>query len=250
MHTISITNHKGGVGKTTTSINLAGVLARKGKKILLIDIDPQANLSSGLGFDEENNCLYDTLTKDADLKIYEREDNLFIIPGSIKLADAEIELSTKIAREQKLKKALKPYQSKFDLCIIDCPPSLSLLTINSLVASDSILIPLKAEFFSLTALNSIDRIYNEVKENFNSDLYIIGLFFNSYDKRLILTQNVKLQVEQQYGDVLMKSAIRNNIAISECITPPNCTHIIDYDPKSKGAEDFSKLADELIKKLN
>lgn len=249
MHTISITNHKGGVGKTTTSINLAGVLARKGKKVLLVDMDPQANLSYGLGFSEENNSLYESLVKNKELVIFQKEENLFISPGSIKLADAEIELSSKIAREGKLKKALSPFASRFDICIIDCPPSLSLLTVNSLVASDSILIPLEARFFSLTALDSISRIYAEVRDNFNSNLKIIGMFFNTYDSRIILTQTVKEQVQLQYGNVLLKSTIRSGVALSESVTPPNCTHILDYAPKSNGAYDYLALTEELLNKM-
>lgn len=249
MITISITNHKGGVGKTTTAINLAGILASKGKKILLVDMDPQANLSSGLGYSEENNSLYSTLVKNKELVVFQKEDNLFIVPGSIKLADAEIELSSKIAREQKLKKALAPFQDNFDICIIDCPPSLSLLTVNSLVASDSILIPLEARFFSLTALDSITRIHSEVRDNFNANLKIVGMFFNAYDPRLILTKTVKEQVEKRFGSVLLKSTIRTGVALSESVTPPNCTHILDYAPTSNGKADYTALTEELLKLL-
>lgn len=246
MYTISVTNHKGGVGKTTSSINVAGVLASMGKKVLLVDADPQANLSNGLGFSEENNSLYAALVKGTPIEIFQKEENLFVVPGSIKLADAEIELSSKIAREQKLKKALAPYSDTFDICIIDCPPSLSLLTVNSLVASDSILIPLEARFFSLTALDSITRISTEVRENFNQNLKIIGMFFNCYDSRLVLTKTVKEEVEIRFGNVLLKSTIRNGVALSESVTPPNCTHILDYDPKSNGAIDFLALTKELL----
>lgn len=250
MYTISIINHKGGVGKTTTAINLAGSLARDGKKVLLVDLDPQANLSSGMGFfDDEDDAMYKTLTSNKELTIYEKDESLSVAPCSIKLADAEIELYSKIAREQKLRKALEPVRDKFDICIIDCPPSLSLLTVNSLVASDSILIPLEAKFFSLSALDSITNIFIQIKENLNPKLEILGLFFNAYNPRLILSQNVAEEVIKRFGDALLKTNIRSSVSISEASTPPNSTHVFEYAPKTNGADDFSSLGKEILNRI-
>lgn len=250
MYTVSIINHKGGVGKTTTAINLAGCLARNGKNVLLVDLDPQANLSSGMGFfDDENDAMYKVLTSNQNITIYEKEENLSVAPCSIKLADAEIELSSKIAREQRLRKALEPVQDKFDICIIDCPPSLSLLTVNSLVASDSILIPLEAKYFSLSALDSITNIFIQVKENLNPELEILGLFFNAYNPRLVLSQDISEVVTKRFGNALLKTNIRTNVAISEASTPPNSTHVFEYAPKTNGAADFNSLGTEILNRI-
>lgn len=250
MYIISVINHKGGVGKTTTAINLAGSLARNGKKILLVDLDPQANLSSGMGFfDQEDEAMYKTLVNNGELSFFDKEENLSVAPCSIKLADAEIELSSKIAREQKLRKALEKVQKQYDICIIDCPPSLSLLTVNSLVASNSILIPLEAKFFSLIALDSITNIFTQVKENLNPELEILGLFFNAYNPRLILSQNVAQEVTKRFGDALLKANIRTNVAISEASTPPNSTHVFEYAPGTNGAVDFNTLGEEILNRI-
>jgi len=249
MFTFSITNHKGGVGKTTTSVNLSGMLAAKGKKVLLVDMDPQANLTSAFGLPEDNSTLYDALMSGKKLDVFEVEPNLFIIPGSLKMADAEVELGNKIAREQKLKKLLSTYGEVFDFVIIDCPPSLSMLTVNSLVASDGILIPLEARYFSTKALDSINRICGEIKDNFNKDLRIVGMFFNSYDPREKLTQGAESQVRHLYNGIVMNSKIRKNIALSECSTPPNNTHIQNYDSNSNGANDYRELTEELLKRI-
>ncbi len=248
MKKIAVINHKGGVGKTTTAINVGAGLAKHGSKVLLLDLDPQANLTNGLGFADDEENIYTSLLKGSPLTFEESSENLFVAPGSLKLADAEIELFSQMAREQRLRKVLDK-QNTFDYCLIDCPPSLSQLTINALVACDYILIPMKAEYFSFTALNSITNIYEAIKENFNPKLEILGLFFNDYDKRKSLSKGLAKEIENNFGDTLLKSSIRSNVALSECVTPPNCTSIFDYDSNSNGAFDYGKLVKELIKRL-
>lgn len=248
MKKIAVINHKGGVGKTTTAINVGAGLAKDGAKVLLIDLDPQANLTSGLGFSDEEEDLYLSITKGKTLNIIEHSQNLHVCPGTLKLADAEVELISMMAREQRLKKVLEK-QSGYDYCLIDCPPSLNQLTINALVACDYILIPMTAEFFSLKALNSITNIFNAVKENFNPSLQLLGMFFNEYNKRVSLSRGVSKEVENTFGDTLLKSSIRNNIALSESVTPPNSTSIFDYAPDSNGAFDYKKLVQELKKRM-
>ena len=248
MKKIAVINHKGGVGKTTTAVNVGAGLAKQGNKVMLLDLDPQANLTNGLGFADDEDNIYSSLLKGSPLSFEESSENLFVSPGSLKLADAEIELFSQMAREQRLKKVLDK-QNTFDYCLVDCPPSLSQLTINALVACDYILIPMKAEHFSFTALNSITRIYEAIKENFNPKLEILGLFFNDYDKRKSLSKGLAKEIETNFGDALLKSSIRSNVALSECLTPPNCTSIFDYDHNSNGAFDYGKLVNELVKRL-
>ncbi|NTU99049.1 ParA family protein [Candidatus Falkowbacteria bacterium] len=248
MKKIAVINHKGGVGKTTTVINVGAGLAKGGAKVLLVDLDPQANLTSGLGVSDQEEDLYLSMVKGKSLTIVEHSPNLFVSPGTLKMADAELELFSMLAREQKLKKVLDK-QSGFDYCLIDCPPSLNQLTINALVACDYVLIPMTAEFFSLKALSSITSIYQAVKENFNSSLEILGLFFNEYNKRTSLSKGVSKEVESSFGEALLNATIRNNIALSESVTPPNCTSIFDYAPDSNGAFDYNKLVKEIKKRL-
>ena len=252
--TISVINHKGGVGKTTTAINFAAAIARTGKKTLLIDFDPQANLTMGLIQAEiysnikDNTLIYDALMKGEDLQVIDIEDNLDLIPGSLKMADAEIDLISSMARETKLKKALKKIK-EYEVIVIDCPPSLNLLTINSLVASDYVLIPYLADYFTLNSLESITKIFNQVKDNFNDNLEILGMFANKYNKQINLSKMVRDQVETQFGSVFLKTCIRQNVALSESITPPHSTHIFNYSEKSNGAQDYAELLKEIEVKL-
>jgi chromosome partitioning protein len=248
MKKIAVINHKGGVGKTTTVINVGAGLAKGGAKVLLIDLDPQANLTAGLGFSDQEEDLYNSMVKGMPLTVLKHSENLFVSPGTLKMADAELELFSMMAREQKLKKVLEK-QNDFDYCLIDCPPSLNQLTINAMVACDYVLIPMTAEFFSLKALNSITNIFQAVKENFNPALEVLGLFFNEYNKRVSLSKGVSREVETTFGDSLLDSSIRNNIALSESVTPPNCTSIFDYAPSSNGAFDYGKLVKEIKTRL-
>lgn len=247
--TIAVINHKGGVGKTTSALNIAGGLAKKGNKTLLIDLDPQADLTVALGCSDQNDNLYETLINGKSF-VYEKiEEDLDLVTSSLKLADAEIELFSQMAREQKLQKALNR-KNGYDYIIIDCPPSLNQLTINALVAADYILIPLVAEYFSLKALNSIVKIVEAIQNNFNSNLKVLGMFINDYDKRQVLSRGVKDAVEDQFEGALLETTIRGNIALSESVTPPNSTHIFKYAPSSNGAKDYGNLVEELLKRLN
>jgi chromosome partitioning protein len=251
---ISVINHKGGVGKTTTALNLGAAIARTGKKTVLVDFDPQANMTMGLLDREtylnikENDLIYNALMKGKDLQIIDVEENLDLVPGSLKLADAELDLISTMARETKLKKALKKL-NEYEVVIIDCPPSLNLLTINALVSSNFVLIPYLADYFTLNSLESITRIYNQVKENFNNNIEIIGMFANKYNETIKLSKQFRSDVEKQFGDVFLKTFIRQNVKLSESVTPPNSTHIFDYCKESNGALDYMKLLNEIEKKL-
>ncbi|MFV0598965.1 MAG: ParA family protein [Bacteroidales bacterium] len=247
MKTITILNHKGGVGKTTTAINLAGALEQKGFKILLIDADPQANLTKGLGV-EENNSLFNALVNDVSMEVVQVSDNLFVCPSSIKSSDIETELLNKIARENKLNKALKPLADAFDFCIIDCPPNLGLITINAINACNEVLIPMEAKYFSYVGINSITNVIEQIKENFNPNINILGLLFCNYNPQLVLSKELVQQVEQQYDNVF-ETKIRQNIALSECSTPPNSTHIFNYDEGANGAKDYMSLAKEVLGRI-
>jgi chromosome partitioning protein len=251
---IAVANHKGGVGKTTTALNTAAAFARTGKKTLIIDFDPQANLTMGLLQKDvylrikENTLIYDALIKGEDLQIINIEENLDLVPGSLKMADAELDLISTMARETKLKKALKKFK-EYEVIIIDCPPSLNLLTINALVASNYVLIPYLADYFTLNSLQSITRIFNQVKENFNSDIEILGMFATKYNDTINLSKQFRNQVEEQFGSVFLKTCIRMNVALSESITPPYSTHIFNYSEKSNGALDYKTLFQEIEMKL-
>lgn len=246
---ISIANQKGGVGKTTTAVNISAILAKKGKKVMLIDADPQGNASSGLGLEKEvDSSLYDVLIND--VEIIDTLQNtaiktLKVCPSNMDLAGAEVELVSEMSREQRLKEKLDEVKENFDFIIIDCPPSLGLITLNAFTASDSVLIPVQCEYFALEGLGQLLNTINLVKKHLNKALEIEGAVLTMYDMRTNLSNQVVKEVKRYFEDKVYKTVIPRNIKLSEA--PSFGMPITLYDPKSKGARAYEKLARELVK---
>lgn len=245
---IAIANQKGGVAKTTTAVNLAACIAALGKRVLLIDIDPQGNASSGLGIDKTslNYCIYDVLINDLPVEsvIYKGEiDGLYVLPATIQLAGAEIELVTAISRELKLKKAIQGIRDKYDYIFIDCPPSLGLLTLNALTAADSLIIPIQCEYYALEGLGQLLNTIELIKKHLNSALDIEGVLLTMFDARTNLSIQVVEEVKTHFSNKMYRTIIPRNVRLSEA--PSHGKPIILYDPKSKGAEVYQELAKEV-----
>lgn len=247
---IAIANQKGGVGKTTTAINLSACLGQKGKKILVIDSDPQGNTSSGLGVDGKNAELstYDCLVNDvplSDIIVKTEYKNLSLCPGNISLAGAELELVDLEKREYRLKEALNKIRNDYDFIIIDCPPSLGLITLNAFSAADSVLIPIQCEYYALEGLSQLTRTIKMVKQGLNKDLRIEGVLLTMFDARTNLSVLVAEEVQKFFGTTVYKTVIPRNVRLSEA--PSYGMPIIAFDPKSKGAQCYKKLATEVVK---
>lgn len=247
---IAIANQKGGVGKTTTSVNLSACLAYLGKKVLLIDIDPQGNTSSGLGVKkgELESCIYDVLINDEDIKEVIQKtavDNLYIVPATISLAGAEIELVSTISREVRLKKSVQEIKNNFDFIIIDCPPSLGLLTINALTAADALIIPVQCEYYALEGLSQLLSTVRLVQKHLNKTLVIDGVLLTMLDARTNLGLQVIDEVKRYFQDRVYRSIIPRNVRLSEA--PSHGKPVILYDAKSRGSETYLEFAREVIK---
>ncbi len=248
---IAIANQKGGVGKTTTSINLAASLGALEKKVLLIDADPQANASSGLGIDVENveigtyQIIEHSNTAEEGV-IPTSAPNVWIIPAHIDLVAIEIELVDKEKREYMLKQALKEIKEKYDYIIIDCAPSLGLLTLNALTAADSVVIPIQCEYFALEGLGKLLNTIKSVQKIHNPSLDIEGLLLTMYDTRLRLSNQVVEEVQKHFNNMVFSTIIQRNIKLSEA--PSFGESIINYDATSRGAANYLNLAEEIIKK--
>ena len=247
---IAVVNQKGGVGKTTTAVNVSTILAKKGKKVLLIDSNPKGNATSCVGIDKNvEKSIYDVVINDVEIKeaiIQSPIKNLWVCPSNINLAGAEVELVSMISREQRLKEKLEAVENDFHYIIIDCPPSLGLLTINAFTASNSLLIPIQCEYYALEGVGQLINTVNLVRKGLNKSLYIEGVVLTMSDVRTNLSNQVIKEVKTYFKDNVYKTIIPRNVKLSEA--PSFGMPISIYAPKSKGARCYEKLTNEIIKK--
>lgn len=246
---IAIANQKGGVGKTTTAVNLSSCLAFKGKKVVIIDVDPQGNTTSGLGVEKKtiDKSIYDVIINNVNIEdalVKTVVDNLYLCPSNIQLVGAEVELVSVISRETRMKAAIKDIRDKYDFIIIDCPPSLGLLTLNSLTASDTILVPIQCEYYALEGLSQLMNTVDLVQKHLNPELDVEGVVLTMFDARTNLSIQVVEDVKKHFRNKVYRTIIPRNVRLSEA--PSFGLPIILYDPKSKGAECYLELAQEVI----
>jgi len=246
---IAVTNQKGGVGKTTTAVNLSACLAALGRKVLLIDGDPQGNSTSGLGIDKGNvkRCVYDCLVNDVPMEevvIETKVENLFLLPATIQLAGAEVELVSILARENMLKRSLEKIKYRYDFVIMDCPPSLGLLTVNALTAASSVLVPIQCEFYALEGLSQLMKTVGLVQKNLNPALQLEGVLLTMFDARTNLAIQVVDEVKKHFRNKVYHTIIPRNVRLSEA--PSHGQPILQYDSKSRGAEVYMELAREVL----
>ncbi|MBQ4184757.1 MAG: ParA family protein [Clostridiales bacterium] len=250
-YVISIVNQKGGVGKTTTTVNLGAFLAKKRKKVLIIDLDPQGNATSGYGFDktELENTVYDLLVNEEDISTVIASTsvkNVDMCPTNINLAGAEVELVSAISRETILRRAIEPVLDKYDYIIIDCPPSLGLLTINALAACEGVIVPIQGEYYALEGLTQLIDTINMIKKKLNPSIGILGVVITMHDRRTQLTKQVVEEVQKYFGDKVFNTFIPRNVRLAEA--PSHGQTIDEYDAKSKGSLAYQALANEVIKR--
>lgn len=248
---MAIINQKGGVGKSTTAINLSAALGELGKQVLLVDLDPQGNSSSGLGIEKSqvHNCVYDVLLNDVaieDVIIPDVGEGLDLVPATINLAGAEVELVSEMARENRLKDALGSLRGKYDYVFIDCPPSLGLLTVNALVAADKLLIPIQCEFYALEGVTKLLDSMKRVKTRLNPTLDIFGVLLTMYDGRTTLSRQVVEEVRSYFGKTVFTTLIPRTVKLSEA--PSFGQPITQYDPSGKGAQSYVNLAKEVVQR--
>jgi len=243
---ISISNHKGGVGKTTSTINIGAGLNMLGKKVLLIDLDPQANLSQSLGITEPERNIYGALRGEYNLQPIEILKGFHLVPSVLDLSGAEVEMSGEAGREYILKELLEPLRGSYDFILIDSPPSLGLLTINALTASQEVYIPLQAQYLATQGLVKLIEIIDKIKKRLNKDLVIGGVFITQYDNRKLLNREVVATIEEHFKEELFNTKIRDNVTLAEA--PAQGEDIFRYNPRSYGAEDYLSICKEILNK--
>ncbi len=246
MSVISIANHKGGVGKTTTTVNLAAALARTGARVLILDLDPQANATFSVGLKKQDRTIYQVLAFGEDIrKMILPISDMFIVPASVHLAG--FEKNTEVGKEFILQESISSIKDDFDFILIDCPPSLGALTISALTASDVVLIALQPEFLALQGMTDFIKILRTVKTRMNSELELLGIVTTQLDHRKVLHRDILEHATQQYDEVVFKTKIRGNVALAESQSLGQ--HIFEYDPDCNGAIDYTSLAEEVLHRL-
>jgi chromosome partitioning protein len=246
---LAVANQKGGVGKTTTAINLSAELARRGKRVLLVDVDPQGNATTGMGIEKSDveHCMYDVIIKALALNDIVRQtslENLCIAPSTLNLAGAEIELASAMSRELRLRNAIAPSLSAFDQILIDCPPSLGLLTLNAMSAADCIIVPIQAEYFALEGLGQLTHVIELVRTHLNPKIRILGVLITMFDGRTNLAAQVVEEVERYFPGLVFTTRVPRSVRLSEA--PSHGTPIVLFDPKGKGATAYASLAEEVL----
>ena len=244
---ISLLNHKGGVGKTTCTINIGAGLVELGKKVLLIDLDPQANLSLSLGAPRLPNTIYEAIRGESELEPYTIRNGLDIVTSRLDLSGAEMELINEAGREYILRELFEPVKDHYDFILIDCPPSLGLLTLNALTSSETVIIPLQTEFLALQGLAKIKQVIQKVKVRLNKQLEIGGVIATMYDSRKVLNRDVAKTIKKYFGDLVFETYIRDNVTLAEA--PSQRKDIFEYSPKSIGAEDYLELSKEFLNRF-
>lgn len=244
---ISLMNHKGGVGKTTTAINIGAGLVEMGKKVLLIDLDPQANLTISLGIARQKYTIYEALRGECELVPYTHREGLDIVTSTLDLSGAEMELINEAGREFIMRELIGQIEDEYDFILIDCPPSLSLLTLNALTSSNYVIIPLQTEFLAVQGLAKIKQVIDKVRFRLNKKLSILGVVGTMYDSRRILNRDVMEIINKHFGDRVFDTMIRDNISLAEA--PAQRKDIFDYAPRSNGAEDYKNLCAEILRRM-
>jgi len=245
---ISFANHKGGVGKTTTTHSVGIALGRAGRKVLLIDFDPQANMTESAGIEDQEYDIYHSITnKISDLVQVQLYENVWLTPSSIDLASAEQELSSEMGREYFLKTILERVKDNYDYILIDCPPSLGLLTTNALTASTDVFIPIQAQYLAMKGLDKLLQVVNIIRNRLNPDIKVSGVLVTQFNSRTSLNKNVYDFVHNKFPDIAFKTAIRNNISLAE--SPSNGSDIFAYDKRSNGAKDYLALTEEVLSRF-
>lgn len=243
---ISLLNHKGGVGKTTSTINIGAAMVELGKKVLLVDLDPQANLTLSLGIPRQRITIYEAIRGESEVEPYSVKEGLDVVTSTLDLSSAEMELINEAGREYILREIFDPLSEDYDFILIDCPPSLGLLTLNALTASDQVIIPLQAEFLALQGLAKIKQVIQKVKLRLNKKLEIGGVMATMYDARKVLNRDVVETIKKYFGPLVYNTYIRDNVALAEA--PAKQKDIYAYNRRSPGAKDYLGLAQEIIER--